>query len=94
MRVGDDVAVGVDDDAGPAPAGRRDQHAPLVVGQVGVGVTERDDLDDRRADARGEVLEHAAGLAEIPRLRRELGPAALRGGGHARRKAGQDGERR
>ncbi len=95
VRVGDDVAVGVDDDAGTAATGRRDQHAALVVGQVGVGVTERDDLDDRRADARGEVLQQAAGLPEIAALRREFGPAALRrGAGHTRRKAGQEGERR
>ena len=77
-----------------APINPGNSGGPLVVGQVGVGVTERDDLDDRRAHARREILQEVAGLPEIAGLRREFGSVALGGGGHARREASQEGERR
>ena len=67
MRVRDDVAVGANDDAGSATARGSDEHAPLHIGDIVAPVSERDDLDDGRTDARRQRFERPAGLAEIVR---------------------------
>ncbi len=104
VRVGDDVAVGLQDDARAAAAGGRHQQATLVVGDVLGGVAERDDLHDGGAHPGRQLFELPAGLREIalrqPRgarlsvLGRDFSPVLCRAcTGHCKEQGGGDNRR-